>query len=222
MRIQLKLSPATSIVPYDYPYQIGRLIHKWLGRDNDFHDAISLYSFGQLQGGIGTVEGIKFPYGATLNISAWDDSFINRIIANMKHSDEFVGGMRLQVVNAITMPDFQNRVLLRLESPMLLKANQPGGGTQFLTFQHGEIANQALTNTVLRKLKEAGLGDYEGKISLAFRPDRNSKTKLIDIKGIQSRASMCAIYVSAPVEVMKFIWLTGVGNGTGMGFGAIK
>lgn len=222
MRIQLKLSPATSIVPYDYPYQIGRLIHKWLGRDNDFHDAISLYSFGQLQGGVGTKEGIKFLHGATLNISAWDDSFINRITANMKQSDEFVGGMRLQVVNAIAMPDFQSRALFRVESPVLLKGNHPSGGMCFLTYQHGEIADEALTNTVLRKLKETGLGDYEGKVNLNFHPDRNSKTKLVDIKGIQNRASMCPVYASAPVEVMKFIWLTGVGNGTGMGFGAIK
>jgi len=50
MRLRLLLTPSCEPVPFTYPYRLAGVLHRWLGQ-NDWHDNLSLYSFGWLQGG---------------------------------------------------------------------------------------------------------------------------------------------------------------------------
>lgn len=44
MRITIRTTPNTELVPFDYQQKLVGTIHKWIG-NNSIHDKISLYSF---------------------------------------------------------------------------------------------------------------------------------------------------------------------------------
>ena len=43
MRIYIRTTPNSSVLPFDYQQKLIGTIHKWLG-NNEIHDKISLYS----------------------------------------------------------------------------------------------------------------------------------------------------------------------------------
>ncbi len=49
----------------------------------------------------------------------------------------------------------------------------------------------------------------------------NPKTKLVNYKGINIRASFCPVIVKGHPRAVQFAWEVGVGNSTGIGFGAL-
>jgi CRISPR-associated endoribonuclease Cas6 len=50
---------------------------------------------------------------------------------------------------------------------------------------------------------------------------RNARTKLVKIKGIANRASLCPVIVEGTPEAVQFAWNVGIGHGTGSGFGCL-
>jgi CRISPR-associated endoribonuclease Cas6 len=70
------------------------------------------------------------------------------------------------------------------------------------------------------KLAVAGLPQ---DISIAFdRTYHKAKTKLVSIKGIQSRANECPVIIKGAPELINFAWNVGIGHSTGSGFGALN
>jgi CRISPR-associated endoribonuclease Cas6 len=49
-----------------------------------------------------------------------------------------------------------------------------------------------------------------------------AKTKLISYGKIKNRVSVCPIIIKGTPETKAFAWNVGVGNSTGIGFGALK
>lgn len=45
---------------------------------------------------------------------------------------------------------------------------------------------------------------------------------LIDYRGVKNKASWCPIRIIGNAETKLFAWNAGIGNSTGIGFGAIK
>ena len=71
MRIYLRLTPNTEIVPFNYQRALVGAFHKWLG-ENELHDEISLYSLSWLYGGKmrRDKKGYDFRHGAEFFISS--------------------------------------------------------------------------------------------------------------------------------------------------------
>ncbi len=223
MRLCFTFSPSKALLAFDYPYRLSGVLHKWLGLNNPWHDALSLYSFGWLEGGRASKAGLEFPEGAKWFVSGWEGDLLQTLLGGALRDAEVFAGMRVQEVRLVEPPTFSSPHTFRLSGPALLKAPLPEGGIHFLTFKDGPAADAALTAGIRRKLDAAGLAELTGEVQARFLADSpGAKTKLVTIKGISNRASHCPIVVDGPPEVQRFVWLTGVGHSTGVGFGSLK
>jgi CRISPR-associated endoribonuclease Cas6 len=218
MRIILKLSPNKKTLPFDYQKYLVGSFHKWIG-ENPEHDDVSLYSLSWLQGGERVNGGLDFKYGAEWNISAFDTSLLKRVIKGIQESPEIRFGMEVIEVSIMEEPQFESKQKFYLNSPVFIKRKQ-GERTHFFLYDDEE-SDALMTQTLQAKLEKAGLKSLG--VSISFdRTYHSPKTKKIDYNGIGCRASMCPVIVEGSPEQIAFAWNVGIGNSTGIGFGALK
>ncbi len=104
---------------------------------------------------------------------------------------------------------------------MVLRRVRSDGGRDYLTWED-EAADEVLTRVFRRKLEAAGLGHLAPQAFMGFdRSFKSAKTKLVRIKHIDHRGSLCPVIVEGPSEAVQFAWLVGAGELTGCGFGAL-
>lgn len=218
MRLILKISKNKKLIPFDYQKYLVGSFHKWLG-ENPEHDDVSLYSLSWLQGGERANGGLDFKYGADWYISAFDTSLLKRIISGIQESPEINFGMEVTEVSIMEEPQFEGIQKFYLNSPIFIKRNQ-GERTHFFLYEDKE-SDALMTQTLQTKLKKAGLN--ASGVSVGFdRTYHSPKTKKIDYNGVGCRASMCPVIVEGSPEQIAFAWNVGIGNSTGIGFGALK
>lgn len=221
MRIHLRTTPNDELVSFDYQRKLVGTLHKWLGSDNDEHGNLSLYSFSWLQDGMKYGNGLTFVKGAHWFISFYDEARIRRIVKNILDDPEMFSGMCVSDVVIEETPDLSKRNLFYLGSPVFVKKlDRECGEAKQLTFNDKE-ANDLMTQTLLHKMKVAGLSSDE---SLSIRFDLSyvkKKTKLLTYRGIGNRTSMCPVLIDGKPETKAFAWNVGIGNSTGIGFGSI-
>lgn len=82
-------------------------------------------------------------------------------------------------------------------------------------------ANVCLQETLQTKMKKAGLSDESLSISFDLTYLK-AGTKKITYNGVENRASWCPVIIEGNPETKLFAWNVGLGNSTGIGFGAIK
>jgi CRISPR-associated endoribonuclease Cas6 len=218
MRIHVKTSSNTKPVPFDHlPLLVGAF-HKWLG-ENEVHGDLALHSLSWLKGGKGNSKGLSFVGGASFFISAHDEGLIKMIISGIRNSPEVFSGMMVREVSIQATPLFDSRKTFAVNSPVLVKAVREGK-QKHLTFEDPE-SSEILTNIFRRKLLKAGLDTSGASVSFD-RTYFNSKTKLITYRGIGNKANVCPVVVDGSPEQIAFAWNVGVGNSTGIGFGALN
>ena len=219
MRIHLKTSANTTPVPFDYQQKLVGTIHKWIG-NNSKHDKISLYSFSWLSGGRRVDNALQFSQGATMFISFYDESIIKVIIRTILEDPEMFCGMFVTDITIGAEPQFSERYLYYCDSPIFIKRKLDDGSVKQYNFNHAQ-ANQYLKETLLSKMKEAGLEEDE-TLDICFDLSYSKKKlKLVRYHGIGNKASLCPVVIKGKPETKQFIWNVGVGNCTGIGFGAI-
>ncbi|MEQ8469688.1 MAG: CRISPR-associated endoribonuclease Cas6 [Marinoscillum sp.] len=220
MRIIIKTSENHEVVHFDHiPYLVGA-IHKWLGVNNSVHGTVSLYSFSWLNGGRKENGGLNFPSGASFFISAHDENLIKQIINGAMEQPELFAGMRVQEIKIQNTPFFEgDEERFPVASPVLIKKKEEDRVKHCL-FDDPD-ANEYLTQSMHKKMDIAGI-DPAG-LSISFDPDyRSAHTKLVNYNGIKNRASVCPVRVKGSPEQIAFVWNVGVGNSTGIGFGALN
>ncbi len=219
MRIHLKISPNTSSVSFDYQQKLVGTIHKWIGR-NSIHDSISLYSFSWLNGGKKINDALTFPDGATMFISFYDDNVIRTIIKTIFDEPEMFCGMKVTDITIDEDPDLSRRDLFYCASPIFIKRKMGDGSIKQFNFKD-EQAGLYLKETLMSKMREAGLEEDDTldiKFDLSYA---RKKLKLVHYHGIGNKASLCPVIIKAKTETKLFAWNVGIGNCTGIGFGAI-
>ncbi|WP_181308511.1 CRISPR-associated endoribonuclease Cas6 [Rufibacter sp. XAAS-G3-1] len=220
MRIQLKLSPNTQSVPFNHLYQLTHRLHYWLGPENALHDGLSLYSFGWLRGGTVKRGALAFPAGATWQISFYSEEATRKLLMGIINEPELFFGMRVYEVQELATPAFGEQYRFLADGPVIARQVRPDGTREYL-LHDSPAADVALTATLRHKLEKAGLS-AEG-VSVAF--DRSFLTprhKLMEIKGIQHKGSLCPVIVEGSPEAVQFAWLVGAGELTGSGFGGLR
>ena len=222
MRIYLKLSPNKELVPFDYQQSLVGAFHKWLG-ENQYHDDISLYSLSWLKGGKmrRDKKGLDFKYGATFFVSAPHQELLQDLIKGVfGKGPDIRWGMQVQEATMQVTPPFGTHQRFFAESPIFIKRQRENGeGLQFF-FPKDAAANGYLTETLQRKLAIAGLPT---DVSVSFDPSfQNPDIKRIVFNGISLKAAACPVIVEGDPQAVAFAWDVGVGNSTGIGFGALR
>lgn len=219
MRIHISTTKNTSLVPFNYQQKLVGTIHKWIG-ENSIHDKISLYSFSWLQGGRKVSDALDFPEGATMFLSFYDDETMRKVIKTILESPLMFCGMSVTSIDIDDTPSLENRELFYCASPIFIKRKLENGSTKQYTYED-EQSGLLLKETLLSKMREAGLEEDE-TLEIRFDTSYNRKKfKLVRYHGIGNKASLCPVVIKAKPETKLFAWNVGLGNCTGIGFGAI-
>lgn len=137
----------------------------------------------------------------------------------LKKDTEVNWGMRVISIMPQGEPDFGTSARFLMQSPVLVKRNLDDGRTKFYVYTDEE-ADNLITETIHNKMRHAGI---KGDIKLSFdRTFKNAKTKVASYRGIENKASFCPVLAEGDPNSIAFAWNVGIGNSTGIGFGAIK
>lgn len=223
MRLHFQLTPNTQTVPFDYQHFLTGYFHKLLG-DNDLHDGLSLYSLGWLSGGVTKqngkpLGGLNFPGGARWFVSAHDGELLQKLVDGAMRAPEVCCGMSVQEIRIQQTPDFGSRFCFKAASPILARSKEIAGRVTHYTCKDAE-ADGVLTQTLRHKLDAAGLDSANATVRFD-RSYRNPKIKLVTIKGISHKCSVCPVIVEGSPEAVAFAWNVGAGHLTGNGFGSL-
>jgi CRISPR-associated endoribonuclease Cas6 len=192
-------------VPFAYQHFLTGAFHKWLGA-NSLHDGISLYSLSWLDGSRMKGGALEFPRGARWFMSFHDESSVEKIVNNALADPEVCCGMSITSIRQQATPRFGTRHTFKVGSPVLAKSNEVEGKVRHYLFSDPE-ADAALTATLRHKLDKAGLGAPHNQATVGFdKTYRNPKTKLVTIKGIHNRATVCPVTVEGTPEAVAPEW----------------
>lgn len=221
MRIHLKIKSDGTVVPFNHLKMLTGTIHKWIGAENKEHGKVSLYSFSWLQGARKSAngKGLKFENGTSFFISAFDVDFVKTIIANIQKDPEMFHGLRVYEIIMQPDPNFETKDVFEVASPVFIKRKE-GERTKHYKFNE-LITSQLLKESLLTKMKIAGLTDDTLDISFDLTYLK-AHTKLVHYGEIKNEANVCPIIIKGKPETKAFAWNVGIGNSTGVGFGALK
>lgn len=219
MRIYLHLTPNTEPVPFDYQHRLVGAFHKWLG-ENELHDDISLYSLSWLSHGHRRGRGLDFPNGSTFQVSAPDDVLLSKMVQGVFSGHQISWGMEVREVTIQRTPDFGDRQRFIVQSPVLVKRKREGEKHHHYYYPSDPEANGLLTDTLRQKLERLSL---PADVTVAFDPEFNRpRIKKIRYRDIDIKATYCPVIVQGDPRAVAFAWEVGVGNSTGIGFGALR
>ena len=216
MRIYLKLTPNTETVPFSYQGHLVQRFHEWLGH-NEIHDTISLYSLSWLNRGRRVKRGLDFQNGTGWFISSHDDNLIKKAVQGIQQNPEVAFGMFVNELSISPTPRFSSQERFTVASPVFIKRNV--GDEQKYYYFNDKEANEHLTETLQNKLKKANLNT---DVEVCFDDNYSRPTiKSTLYKGNRKKGSVCPVIIKGAPESIAFAWNVGVGNNTGMGFGAL-
>ncbi len=221
MRIQLYIHADDALVPFAHQHLLVGTIQKWLG-DNEFHGRSIPYSFSRLSGGklVSELGSILFVDRADMFVSAHDPEILNRMVTGIRQDPTMFKGLSVREVVLMEDPDMSARELFYPASPILLKRWREERRFDHVIYTDPD-ANALLTENLRKKLQVMGVDD--DTLMASFAPGQGkAKVMLIDYRGVKNKVSWCPIRIEGRAESKLFAWNAGVGNSTGIGFGAIK
>lgn len=218
MRIHLKIKSTDKIIPFDHQPLLVGCIHKWLGW-NTVHGNVALFSFSRLSNGRKINDGLKFEYGSSFFISAYDNDLIKKLIKGIQEDSSMFYGLSVMEMIIEPEPAFSNREIFHPASPILISRKVNNKVDHILYTD--DRASQFLKETILTKMKETDYFDDTFEIFFE-RSYPQAGTKLIKYKNVENKANWCSVIIKGNEKTKHFIWNVGLGNSTGIGFGAIK
>ena len=164
---------------------------------------------------------LNFPNGTSFFISAAKDDLLADVIEGLQADTEVNWGMRVTSIMPQRTPDFSSgSAKFMMQSPVLIKRKVDKQPSQRFFYHTDEIADQYMTETMQSKMTFAGV---EGDISLRFDRDyAKPRIKMATYRGIKNKASLCPVIAEGDPHCLAFAWSVGIGNSTGIGFGAVK
>jgi CRISPR-associated endoribonuclease Cas6 len=219
MRLHIKTSKSNQEIDFNYQPLLAGCIHKWLGVNNLEHGKMSLYSFSWLQNIDTSKKGIKLKNGSYFTLNFYDIQLVKTVVKNILEKPEMFAGSRVLDIRIEFTPQFSEKEHFFLASPVLVKRYNEDKETHY-TYLDDE-ANNFMTETLKAKAKIAGLNTEKLKVYFD-RSYHSPKTKIISYKGIQNKVNIFPVIIEGLPEMIAFAWDVGLGNSTGIGFGALK
>lgn len=218
MRLIIKISRNKETIPFNYQPKLVGCLHKWIGMDNELHDDLSLYSFSWLQNTNASKKGIELKSNSFWFVNAHEEKVLKSIVTGIQKDPTMFAGIEVNEVTIQVNPKFATEMRFNVASPVFIKRNLEKR-TKFY-FKGDVEANELLTQTMKHKLTSAGLGS-EG-VSVGFDEKYlNAKVKGCEYNGIFNKGTICPVVIKGTPEQIAFAWNVGVGNSTGIGFGAL-
>lgn len=217
MRAHIKLNGKPTIIPFDHQHLLTGCIHKWIGK-NPEHDEMSLYSFSRITGLKPKAGGLAFDGEAQFFFSAFDPDLIKRLVNGIQSDTGLFGGIQVNQLVLQEDPDFSGREFFQIASPVFVKRFQ-GDALEHILYNDPR-AGICLTETLQHKMEIAGIDDKTANIAF-YTGYPKAGSKLVTYKGIANRASWCPVIINGSPETKAFAWNAGIGNSTGIGFGAL-
>ncbi len=219
MRLYLTLTRNKTIIPFNYQPFLTGAIHKWLGRNNQEHDNISLYSFSWLQDINATSTGINLNNTSHFFISAYNEELIKRLINGITQEPSVCFGSAVSDLQIVETPGFRSAEIFFTASPVFIK-RRVDNEEKHITYDNPS-SGLYLTETLQKKLKSVGLA-ADGIVARFDTTYLKASTKIIRYNAISNRVNICPVIIEGAPEQIAFAWEVGVGNSTGIGFGALK
>lgn len=219
MRIYLKLSKNTEVIPFNYQQLLTGVIHKWIGRDNEIHGKSSYFNFSWLQNTTAVKGGLNLKQDAYFFISAYDVDFIKRITKGILEDPNMFNGVRVYDVQLMEVPLFETGQSFIMASPVLLK-NIENSQTKYITYLDNDF-EELLTERFKGKLEKAGISSAGFSVKLDPESTYRS-TKMIKYKHINNKTTLAPVVIEGNQEQISYAWCVGLGQSTGIGFGALK
>lgn len=230
MRLHFTLSPNTRPVPFNYQHKLTGVFHKWLA-DNALHDVISLYSLSWLSGSCRVRDKLEFQSGAKWFVSFYEDEHAEKLVSGALNDPEIFCGMSVTRIEQQATPDFGTKYRFKVASPVFVKGKPPKNDEQPHHYLYCEPeSDELLTATLIHKMdaasraaNETKFTDADKQVKVSFdREFAHPKIKLVRIKNIDLKASICPVIVEGTTKAVQFAWNVGIGNGTGSCFGSLK
>ena len=219
MRIYLKLTKNGKPIPFNYQELLTGVIHKWIGANNEIHGKSGQFSFSWIQNTEARKSGSELKRDAYFFISSRNVELMKQIVNNILKDPEMFNGVSVFDVQIKETPVFSNSEKFLMASPVLLKIKEEKR-TRHITIEDNEFED-TLTENLKKKLDKSEINS-EG-LSIKINPETNFReTKLVTYKGIKNRTSFIPIIINGTPEQIAFAWDNGLGNSTGIGFGALK
>lgn len=218
MRILLKIKTTKEIIPYDHQHLLTGVIHKWLGFNNE-HGLTSLYSFSRLEAGYSSDRGIAFHKDTGFFFSAFEPKLVHNVIKGVMDDPTMFNGLIVNEINILEDPDLSHREHFLVASPIFIKRKINERDQHVL--YNDPAASLFLEETLRTKIKMAGIELDLSEVRFDSSYNR-AKTMKITYKGIENKANWCPVIIKGSAEAKLFVWNVGLGNSTGIGFGAIK
>jgi CRISPR-associated endoribonuclease Cas6 len=220
MRLYLKLTKNKEIIPFNYQSFLTGAIHKWIGENNSTHDEPSLYSFSWFQNAeVKDDRGINLTNNSYLFISAYDEDLLKKILKGIVEHSSLCFGTYVSDVQIVEEPKFSNREIFPVASPVFIK-RRFDNEEKHITYNDTKSSTY-LTETLQKKLQAANLSADNVRVSFDTTYTA-ARTKIVRYKEVGNRVSICPIIIEGTPEQIAFAWNVGVGNSTGIGFGALK
>ena len=220
MRLKLILNKSKETLPFNYQPILTRVLHKWIGNNNDIHENVSLYSFSWLQNVSANSRGIMTKDYTYCFFSFHDTVLAKKVLRSITNNPVIYEDLVVQDVILQEVPDLSNIKTFYVTSPVFVKEQNDEGRTVHYSFDD-ERSEYLLTQTLKTKLDIARIDS--SNLRVKFHQDYpKAKTKIIDYKGIRSKANLCPVEIEGNEEQKAFAWNVGVGNSTGIGFGSLK
>jgi CRISPR-associated endoribonuclease Cas6 len=218
MRLIIKTTQNKETIPFNYQPKLVGCLHKWIGKANEVHDEMSMYSFSWLQNTIAHKNGLDIKRNGSWFINAHDENLLKSILKGIQSDPSMFLGIEVNELSIQPNPDFNEQMRFNVASPVFIKRNIENR-TKF--YYKGDIeANDFLTQTIKYKLTKAGLSS-EG-VSVGFDETYlNYKLKGCEYNGIFNKGTICPEIIKGTKEQITFTWNVGIGNSTGIGFGAL-
>lgn len=165
-------------------------------------------------------KGLDFRNGASLFISAPDPDLLAALIQGVFRGQDICWGMRVEEITMKVTPDFGQRHRFLVQSPILIKRKEPTDKHYQFYYPSDPESNGFMTETLQLKLRKMNKSE---DVQVRFDPNfHNPSIKKMTYRGIENKASLCPVIVEGNPEAVAFAWEVGIGNSTGIGFGALK
>ena len=239
-----------NVLPFNYQYESSAVIYKILSKSDEIysrwlHDngfqlegkQFKLFTFSRLH-----IEEWK-NQGACMVILSdkveWEISFLPE-----RSTQEFIQGLfneqcfelgnrqakvRFTVQNIELMPSpaFTNTMQFECISPVCLNFKREDGGYNYIDPQH-TAAPELIKLNLLNKFKAFTGEDFSpADFPFEFNVLSKPKSSLITIKAntpeeSRIRGFQCRFQITAPAELLKIMYESGIGGKNSMGFGMVK